>query len=238
MIIRRVISPVLAANAYLLIPEDGSAIVVDPGAQTSAAIIRALAEYDAEVAAVLLTHGHPDHVWEAATVAGDAPVYIPAPDLYRLDDPARYIPFADFAELAGSEYRKPTHIEALPDTCFSDGGSLAGLDLRAIPSPGHSEGSTVFLCNVTIDDAAAALVPTSEVARGTALVMLSGDVIFAGAMGRTDLPGGNAEEMTASLRTLHTVIDPATVVLPGHGPGTTMAHELRTNPFLQFGAGQ
>lgn len=238
MIIRRIISPVLAANAYLLMPGDGTAIVVDPGAQTSAAIARALAGHKADVAAVLLTHGHPDHVWDAAAVAGDAPVYIPAPDLYRLDDPARYIPFADFAELAGSDYRKPTHIEALPGACFSDGGTLAGLNIRAVPSPGHSEGSTVFLFNATIDDDAAALVPTSEVACGNALVMLSGDVIFAGAMGRTDLPGGNAEEMTASLRTLHTIIDPATIVLPGHGPGTTMAHELRTNPFLRFGAGQ
>ncbi len=241
MIIRRFVSPVLAANCYILFdPESKSAVVVDPGALTSEPVGQWLAEHDGSVAAVLLTHAHPDHMWDAAAVAGEQPVIVPSPDRYRFSTPNFGLPpeFA-FEALAGYPLSAPTNlVELAPEVCQGEGAPIApGIVIRGIPAPGHTEGSTVFLAQATADAELASFGNVGEQSdSGVRLVMLGGDVIFAGSMGRTDLPGGDDEEMKSSLRTLATVIYPETMILPGHGPATTMAHEKATNPFLQFGA--
>ena len=231
MVIHRIVSPALGANCYVLIPATGGALVVDPGAHTADAVAALLADQGRACAAVLATHGHPDHVWDAAAVAGDAPVLVPAPDRYRMADPDAALPAGfDFAAIAGAGYVPPANVRTL-DAAFATGGGaeiVPGVAIRAVPAPGHTEGSTVFLTRGTL--AAGIEGATGE----QAPILLSGDVLFAGAMGRTDLPGGDEKEMRATLRTLTTVIDPATVVMPGHGPATMMGRELESNPFLAF----
>ncbi|WP_222842916.1 MBL fold metallo-hydrolase [Bowdeniella nasicola] len=237
---RRIVSPVLASNCYVLFDEDSRrAVVVDPGGHTADSVHSWLTENEASVAAVVLTHGHPDHFWDAAQVAGDAPVIIPGPDRYRLEAPSFAMPpELDFRQLTGYDWQRPATIEDLdPSLLQGEGAEVAdGLKMRALPAPGHSEGSTVLFVMASLDHDLASYVTTRPTKADDSphLVMLAGDVLFAGSMGRTDLPGGDDEEMKSSLRTLKTVVNPETIVLPGHGPATVMAHENATNPFLQF----
>jgi hydroxyacylglutathione hydrolase len=113
----------------------------------------------------------------------------------------------------------PDPADVLP---LDDGAtlSLAGVDLTVRHAPGHTEGSVVFSLDT-----------------GDAPGLLAGDVLFAGSVGRVDLPGGSWESMLASLRDVVLPLDDATVVLPGHGPATTIGRERATNPYLAEAAG-
>lgn len=232
MLLLRCVAPVLETNCYVIAAGDGGpAVVVDPGAG-SAPLVRALLEaHDLTVGAVLLTHGHADHLWDAAVVAGEAPVHVGGPDLDRLEDPAGALGPAlgeYFAALAG-DWHRPVVVDDVPGRCLRDGGAqvVPGVVVRAVPAPGHTEGSTVYLVAGPVE-ATGVLPPGSH-----DLVALTGDVIFAGSVGRTDLPGGDEKEMAATLRTLSRALPPGTALLPGHGPGTVLGEELRTNPFLR-----
>lgn len=224
----------LQANTYILAAQS-SALVVDPGAGSHAWVPGALDKRGLSLGAVLLTHGHPDHVWDVATVAGSAPVYIPGPDMYRMDDPAAYLPVDPSRALALSRmgaqpWVKPEGLRELPAEAFSGPFEIVpGISIRALPAPGHSEGSTVFLLEGNpAPDREGAMMSTGQVEP----IMLAGDVLFNGGVGRTDLPGGDEQKMAASLRLLVQVIKPETAVFPGHGPSTTMFHEVRHNPYL------
>ncbi|MDO5701298.1 MAG: MBL fold metallo-hydrolase [Bowdeniella nasicola] len=239
MIIQRFVSPCLATNCYVLIDwPSARAVVVDPGGRTAAPVRQRLEAMGVTLVAVLFTHGHPDHVWDGARLADGVPCYLPAPDHYRLDEPNLALPAAfDFAAISGEEWARPTDVRPLPDALLCGGGApiAEGFTVRAVPAPGHTEGSTVFLVSASLaDDIHRELPDPPRTADVEGPVLLAGDVLFAGSMGRTDLPGGDDEEMRSSLRTLRQTIDPATVVLPGHGPATTMAHENATNPYLHF----
>lgn len=263
MLVRRVVAPFLQANCYVVAPRrEGVALVVDPGAGAAPGVARVLDELGLTVGAVLATHGHADHVWDAAAVAGDAPVYVAAPDLYRMADPlgVRAPGEPDFAAMLADSWRRPADVRELPPAVLEGGGAelLAGVAARAVPAPGHTEGSVVTLLGeVTFAatgmpdvadarEAAAAHGAVGDPRAGftapdddttdderPALLALSGDVIFAGSVGRTDLSGGDPEVMTWSLRTLAASLDPATVLLPGHGPATWWGRELATNPWVR-----
>ena len=247
MIISRCDQTFFQANTYVILPDNDStegvcagesknreALVVDPGAGSAAWVCGELERLHATLGAVLLTHGHADHVWDAAAVAGSAPVYVPQPDLYRLEDPLKYLGISG-ADLgfrrmgAHSEWVKPENLQALPSAIYSSSVQLIqGLAMRAVAAPGHTEGSSVFLVEGCVCEAFSDTL-CSSAAR---TYMLSGDVIFSGSVGRTDLPGGDQREMEASLRFLVNVIKPDVYILPGHGQHTTMFHETRHNPFL------
>ncbi|QJC21737.1 MBL fold metallo-hydrolase [Arcanobacterium buesumense] len=226
----------LQANTYILADDDErSALVVDPGAGSRAWIQQTLAETNLTLGAVLLTHGHPDHVWDSASVAGDKPVYIAQPDAYRMDDPNAFLPADSGRELAlrrlgGSDWKKPSNLELLPADIFSTSVELVpGIAMRAVPAPGHTEGSTVFLIEGQVTNVPySIMLPTGRREK----FLLGGDVIFNGGIGRTDFPGGDEHQMVATLRLLVNVIRPETYILPGHGPLTTMFHETRHSPFL------
>ena len=116
---------------------------------------------------------------------------------------------------------------------------VPGIALRAIPAPGHSEGSTLFFFEARLADNALLYeaeviedAPSTADEEHTYLMALDGDVIFKGSVGRTDLPGGDQVQMLGTLRFLASAIDPATVLLPGHGAVTTMEHEHHGNPYL------
>ena len=263
MILERTIAPVFAANCYVLAPgPDRPALVVDPGAGAVRGALALLRSNRLTLGAVLLTHGHADHVWDTAALieaahaegllavedpadaAVSVPVYIPEPDRYRLEDPDAATGISangmTFADLAETPWRKPGDIRDGPGEAFSRAVELVpGVAVRAIPAPGHSEGSTLFFLNAPLEDnallyEAEAVEDDPSVAEEEHdyLVALDGDVIFKGSVGRTDLPGGDQVQMWATLRFLASAVSPETVLLPGHGAATTMAHEHHANPYL------
>lgn len=238
MLLLRTTATALEAHCHVLAAGPGRpALVVDPGAGAAGPVRDLLARHALTVGAVMLTHGHADHVWDAAAVAGDAPVHIADRDRDRLEDPAAALgaPLDTyFRELAGTVWTRPTHVEGYPKACLSEGGGevVPGVSVRVVPAPGHTGGSAVLLVRGVVDPGL--LPPTAEVAAdGSVLLCLCGDVIFAGSMGRTDLPGGDEAEMTATLRTLVRALPPETVLVPGHGPATTLAAERVVNPYLR-----
>jgi hydroxyacylglutathione hydrolase len=172
-----------------------------------------LAEHRLHPAAVLLTHGHIDHTFSVAPVCGARGItaYVHPADREMLADPAKGLN-ADLSQLFGGrmEYSEPEDVAELTDGATM---TIAGIEITVDHAPGHTGGSVLF--------------------RLPELVCLSGDVLFAGSIGRTDLPGGSTEAMMTSLRTKILPLDDETVVLPGHGPATTIGRERASNPFLR-----
>lgn len=257
MILERTLAAVFGANCYVLADGPGHpALVVDPGAGATRGALALLRSHGLSLGAVLLTHGHADHVWDAQRLidtahaegmlasqdAATVPVYVPEPDRYRLEDPDTTTAIRangmTFAQMAGSPWRPPTDLRVLPASAFTQAWQVVpGLGLQAVAAPGHSEGSSMFFLNATLGDndllyEAEVLDDPSTVEEKSYLLALSGDVIFKGSVGRTDLPGGDQVQMWATLRFLAQAVDPATVLLPGHGAVTTMEHEHRGNPYL------
>ncbi|MCF2706566.1 MBL fold metallo-hydrolase [Arcanobacterium haemolyticum] len=237
MIFLRYSQTLIEANCYIIADSDvRSALVVDPGAGSARWVAQALESRGLELGAVLCTHGHADHVWDAALVAGDKPVYVPGPDMYRMENPIQrtaVVPGEAFEAVSGHPWQRPANVQEIPADVFVDGGFplVEGVWLRGVPAPGHTEGSTVFLLAGVIDeDPEAVRLPEGS---STSALMLSGDVIFRDGVGRTDLPGGNDEVAAESLRTLSRVIAPATVFFPGHGPASTMGREVKHSVILR-----
>lgn len=220
-------------NCYLLAPQGASqCLVVDPGIGIAQSLPGALEQLGWSVGAILLTHGHIDHVesvsavQEAAGAAGHIPeVWIHAADEYRLANPWGDIGPALSALVSGQlgelpPWRAPGQVRT-----FIDGEqiTLAGLTLSVHHAPGHTEGSCLLRMAGT---------PAGWTGEETGTV-LSGDVLFAGSVGRTDLPGGDPAAMQCSLREVVLAQPDELLVLPGHGPATTIGRERNTNPFLQ-----
>jgi glyoxylase-like metal-dependent hydrolase (beta-lactamase superfamily II) len=190
-------------------------IVIDPGIGVTGQLDEVIAENRLHPVAVLLTHGHFDHTFSVLPVcqARDVPAYIHPADRGQLADPWSGVGIPVGTPLFGSlTFAEPDDVRELAS---SDKIALAGLDFVVTHAPGHSAGSVVFGLSGA-DEA----------------VMFTGDVLFAGSIGRTDLPGGSMSAMEHSLRSVILPLDDATVVHPGHGPSTSIARERRTNPFL------
>lgn len=191
-------------------------MVVDPGQEALPGTREQVREHQLAPVAVLLTHGHFDHVFSAAEMCQEfeVPAYIHPADRYMLTDPGAALgPEAQHLFAGMPPMSEPGEVRELADAARMD---LADLRFEVGHSPGHTEGSVLLH------------VETEEGGR----LVLSGDTLFAGAIGRTDLPGGDHERM---LRTLSSRILPLhddTVVLPGHGPTTTIGRERASNPFL------
>ncbi|RKT53920.1 MBL fold metallo-hydrolase [Saccharothrix australiensis] len=207
----------LQANCFLLAPEAGGpCVVVDPGQDAAEPIAEALREHRLSPVAVLLTHGHFDHAFSVAPVCdgNDVPAWIHPDDRELLSDPLKGISAESRAFFGGNlEMREPREVRELTDAAELD---LAGLRLTVDHTPGHTGGSVMFRAG------------TEEGGR----LVLSGDTLFAGSIGRTDLPGGDHRAMLTSLRTKVLTLHDDTVVLPGHGPTTTIGRERVSNPFL------
>lgn len=208
----------LQTNCYVVATGRGEAcVVVDPGQDAVEPLEALLAEHRLTPVAVLLTHGHFDHTFSVAPVCDghDVPAWIHPDDRELLTDPLKGLS-RDAAVFFGGrlEPREPREVRSLDD---GERLELAGLALRVDHTPGHTGGSVVFST------------PTEEGVE----VIIAGDTLFAGSIGRTDLPGGDHARMLASLRDKLLTHDDSAVVLPGHGPTTTIGRERRTNPFLQ-----
>jgi glyoxylase-like metal-dependent hydrolase (beta-lactamase superfamily II) len=216
--------PALAfgTNCYVIAPEPGGpCLVVDPGIGIEDTLGETLREHRLEPQAVLLTHGHLDHTYSVTPVCGAAgvPAYIHGDDTYRLRDPLSMMNPQMLAMLEQQFGRKATWQEPDDVKTMVDGELLriAGLEITVDHAPGHTEGSVMFR------------LPHDEVPE----ICLSGDVLFAGSIGRTDLPGGDHAAMLRSLRDKVLTLGDDTVVLPGHGPQTTVGEERSRNPFLR-----
>lgn len=182
---------------YVLSDERGDAILIDPsrGEREALATIR---DHGLKVIEILNTHGHPDHVFDNASLKErtGARLAIHRADAYRLDPATRPQSVLDAPK-------------SVADDLIDEGplAFLRDIELEAIHTPGHTEGSTCFY------------LPKEN-------VMFTGDLLFAGNVGRTDLPGGDARQMEASLARV-AALPPSTRVFPGHGPATTIGDELR-----------
>jgi glyoxylase-like metal-dependent hydrolase (beta-lactamase superfamily II) len=225
-------APVFAATCYVVAADDGTCVVIDPGAGVAADVSRTVGDHGLRVAGVLATHGHADHVWDAGRVAraADVPVRVHARDAYRLADPLSTLGTGSRGVSAGllaavrDAGLDPDAFDAGDVEPFGAGEDartpdaelvLGGVRLVARHAPGHTEGSTLYLLDA-----------------GDEHVAFTGDVLFAGTVGRTDLPGGDPAAMAATLREVVALLPPRTHVLPGHGPASRVDAELATNPYL------
>jgi hydroxyacylglutathione hydrolase len=209
-----------AANCYVVAPAPGEeCVIVDPGQDAQRGIEELLARYRLKPIAVLLTHGHLDHVWSVAPVCGakGIPAYIHPDDRELLSDPAKGLALNGGQQLFGGlTFSEPDDVLLLTEGCTL---TLGGCDFTVGHVPGHTPGSVTFRSDEAPDG------------HDYGRTLFTGDLLFAGSIGRTDLPGGDHQAMLRSLARTLTLPDD-TLVLPGHGPQTTIGAERRTNPFL------
>jgi glyoxylase-like metal-dependent hydrolase (beta-lactamase superfamily II) len=221
-------------NCYAVASDAGEeCVIVDPGQDAERGIEEILARHRLRPVAVLLTHGHIDHIWSVVPVCGakNIPAYIHPSDRALLSDPARGFPPGVGQQLLGGlTFTEPDDIIELADGMTLP---LAGLDFRVDHAPGHTPGSVTFrLPGVAPAGAGpAGAGPAAAPAAGEP-VLFSGDLLFAGSIGRTDLPGGDYPTILDSLARVCLPLPDETVVLSGHGPATTIGAERASNPFL------
>ncbi|MGI8575812.1 MAG: MBL fold metallo-hydrolase [Egibacteraceae bacterium] len=207
-------------NCYLLGDRElGRCVVVDPGQGGAEAVPPRLAERGVECEAILLTHGHLDHVWAVPELAEelDCPVLLHREDRWLWDDPA-----AGFGDLppgtleAQFGLRWDPSADRLEELADHQTLTFAGFRLEVRHTPGHTPGHCVFLWD-----------------EGDEPLLLSGDLLFAGSVGRTDFPRSSTEQQMASLERVVLPLPDETVVRPGHMQDTTVGRERATNPFLR-----
>jgi glyoxylase-like metal-dependent hydrolase (beta-lactamase superfamily II) len=193
----------IGTNSYVVRANDDAreAVVIDPG--DAERLVSALEQRRASCAAILITHGHWDHLVGVAGLAAatGAPVHMAADERMLLEDATRWAP--EFAQL---QPYAPDVLLAGDETL-----ELAGITFQTLRVPGHSPAHLAYYADSRL---------------------FSGDVLFAGSVGRTDLPGASWERLVESIRTLADRFPPETIVYPGHGPETTLGAELERNPFL------
>lgn len=218
--------PVLGTNCYVIAADGGrECLVIDPGIGLDAQVDAILSEHELTPVAALVTHGHIDHTFALAQLCHrrDLPVYLHEADAYRLDDPIRTLGPDLAPMLAGlaDDWVRPPDVRTFTGSPELD---LAGITVRAVHAPGHTEGSTLYH------------VPRQD--DTTAHLCFTGDVLFAGTIGRTDLPGGDDATMRHTLAELARPetgggLPDATTVLPGHGEPSTIGQERAGNPYLR-----
>jgi glyoxylase-like metal-dependent hydrolase (beta-lactamase superfamily II) len=211
-----------ATNCWVIANEArGECIIVDPGASDMSSISSGgisdeinliVSEEGFKPVAALLTHGHLDHTFSIKALADgyQIPTYIHSEDRRFIAEPAGILSPEFASHLGLMQFSEPNQVEVLRDGAILE---FIGLNIRAIHSPGHTKGSLMFMVN---DE-----------------VLISGDVLFAGSIGRTDLPTGSPSEMRKTLVTKILPLSDDVRVLPGHGQETTIKLERKNNPYLK-----
>ncbi|WP_405782394.1 MBL fold metallo-hydrolase [Streptomyces sp. NBC_00859] len=206
-------------NCYLVAPAAGEeCVIIDPGHQAAQGVEDALRKHRLKPVAVVLTHGHIDHVASVVPVCGahDVPAWIHPADRFMMSDPEKGIGRSIGMPLMGElTIGEPDDVKELADGSEL---TLAGLDFAVSHAPGHTKGSVTFRMPEAAD------IPQ---------ILFSGDLLFAGSIGRTDMPGGDHTEILESLARVCLPLDDSTVVLPGHNEQTTIGRERATNPYLR-----
>jgi hydroxyacylglutathione hydrolase len=194
------------ANTYLAINEDSKqAVLIDAGVKAEA-VLEYLEKNGIELVAILLTHGHPDHLLSLKEIADatSAPSYMHPEDAQLL----AYIPPMFLNMMGMDKLELPEELLPLEDGQELE---LAGMDFKVLSTPGHSGGSVCFL---------------------TDGVLFAGDLVFRGSIGRTDFPGGSMETLLQSVKEKVFTLPSETRILPGHMDATVVGWEKKTNPFL------
>jgi glyoxylase-like metal-dependent hydrolase (beta-lactamase superfamily II) len=214
MLIDSFAAQMYATNCWVIATEPGAeCVVIDPGMpDVSQQLTEILERHNLKPVAVIATHGHLDHTFSIQAIADgyDIPSYIHSEDRVALSNPEKLVSSEFQSTLSGMNFSEAKDVRELRN---GDVIELVGLSFKAIHAPGHTRGSLMF-----------------EVSNE---VLVSGDVLFAGSIGRTDLPTGSAKDMEETLRKKVLPLADHLRVLPGHGPETTMAHEKKSNPYLK-----
>ena len=214
MLVRSFPAPMFATNCWVIAPSEGSeCIIVDPGMpDISHEIEMIIEEHKLKPVAALLTHGHLDHTFSITPLADgyDIPAYIHSEDRRFIADPEGIHGEQFITQLQGMNFTEPKKVQELKNSSTLQ---LLDMNITAIHAPGHTRGSLMF----TINDE----------------ILISGDVLFAGSIGRTDLPTGSAKDMTQTLKTKVLPLSDDLRVLTGHGPETTIKFERKNNPYLK-----
>ena len=204
-------------NCWVVAPAAGEqCVVIDPGYGAEGPLDAILDEHKLRPVAVLLTHGHVDHTWSVVPVCGakGVPALMHPADRSMLLDPGVAIGAPPGTPILGRlDWSEPDDVRELKDGEVLE---LAGVRLRVDETPGHTPGSITFLSGNDY---------------------FSGDLLFAGSIGRTDFPGGSFEQIQESLQRVALALPDETVVRPGHGPDTTIGRERVSNPFMPRATG-
>lgn len=217
----------LQTNCYVVAREPGAeCVIIDPGMTAGGSVDKIVTEHDLAPVAVLLTHGHIDHVFAVHEITQryGIPVYIHDADRHMLSLPFDRLGMSELIQLCrgysgGADgLTEPQDVRSLP---ASGTQMYAGIDFTHRHAPGHTPGCT--LLEIPFDAAG------PQIDR----VVFSGDVLFAGSIGRTDLPGGDPAQMVRTLRDVILDLPDTAAVLSGHGGQTTIGRERATNPYLQ-----
>jgi hydroxyacylglutathione hydrolase len=215
----------LQANTYVFAPHEGAGCaVVDPGMESFDPLKVVLEQHQLTVEAVLITHGHFDHMWSAQHVADHygCPVWIHPKDRHLLTDPLAAVSGPSAAMLREQflsfvpSFSEPAEVRDATAGVHID---VAGIDVRVHEASGHTPGTVVYMVDWDGPE------PVSQ-------VMFAGDFLFYGSIGRTDLTGGDHSQMMESLRREVLSLADDVVVLPGHGQQTSIGREKLTNPYL------
>ena len=207
-------APMFATNCWVISPGVGQeCIIIDPGMpDISSEVTMLIEEYKLKPVAALLTHGHLDHTFSIVPLADGygIPTYIHSEDRRFVSNPAGIHAPDLMAQLGDMNFAEPKDLRELKN---AEVINLLDMRLTAIHAPGHTRGSTMFTLNEEI--------------------LISGDVLFAGSIGRTDLPTGSASQMKETLLKKVLPLHDDLRVLPGHGPETTIKFERKSNPYLK-----
>lgn len=206
----------LQCNCYVLAERPGAdAIIVDPGQRAMGQLREILDKNRLTPSAVLITHGHIDHMWSAQKVSDTfgCPTYIHPEDRFMLKDPIYGLGPRVAQVFAGAFFREPKQVVELDRD--GDKIDLGGISVNVDHTPGHTRGSVCFRVLADKD------------------LVFTGDTLFERSIGRTDLFGGSGRDLLRSIANKLLVLDDKTVVLPGHGNSTTIGAERRYNPFIE-----
>jgi glyoxylase-like metal-dependent hydrolase (beta-lactamase superfamily II) len=221
VLIDRVIAPYFETNCWILAPDSGQeCIIVDPGmARPNLVneIEQKVSDLKLKPVAVFITHGHLDHTFSVLPLTKQIPMrtFVTGADRFLLTDPMGALDRGGVSEqflsaFGAEKFKEPDEIVELEDFSTFE---VAGMQITSIFAPGHTKGSVIF----TVDNQQ----------------LISGDVLFAGSIGRTDLPTGSASQMRKTLRDRILTLPDGLNVLPGHGGQTTIGTERVRNPYLQ-----
>lgn len=204
MLLERFVNGRARSNAYVYAPSGPQALIVDAGTGAAAKIVDLVRAEGLEPKAIVLTHGHPDHIWTARELSDryEIPAYIHAKDVSWFDDPATggHLPLF---RLAGRIYGRSRRLRPERLAVVGDAVEAAGLQIDVRHTPGHTPGSVCFV----VDD-----------------ICFAGDTVFSGGLGHTAYPGGSRRHLRESIRSLLALRDDLRVY-PGHGRETTVGAE-------------